>query len=664
MLTKNYIIRKIKHYFYIIQQNITFFDTKYNLFGFYLINITKFIIRRGYKMKTLSKKNYIIILILLTFFFNFGLMVSAEETIKYLDCNIVSKISNDRYEIIIDNADNTHALLETVETNFTSRGQTDILVKKIREVEITLNNGFKETWDLYREIPDYSIKSYNYLYNIKGNTDIRLIGPLKIKKLRRDYLEAFYIEGVVQNTGDFYIDRVSFEFEIYETDKLKNKITTLKSSARGIKPNGVDNLNYASYLTLKSGKYTKSDFKNFVIKVTEKSGEKSEVKWTNYKNENLVNHIDLNISPSDFSVEHIIDKNRTIYLAEQTKTSRQHTLKSIGVDGIKNWSLKFSNDFSDMHINNNTLYGASNETVYAINLDGEIKWKKTISGFNSKFIIDNNGNIYIAVNKDERQYLIKFDVNGNKKGEYLLKDEYHYDIEDYIYDKFENKIYILGRDDSIHAFNVKGELVWIYKGEHLSDELSVNQNMIISGDSAIDKNGDLLWKSNELTQFSESTIKNNMIFSLRRDSGDRDYHMFVLDKNGDLLWENKRITSFSKVIIKDASIFIIGEDSEEPYSDEYIFALDFNGNIKWRSEDSIGSNLLTVNENTFIYSDYQSIVVINNNGKVKWSHDYRIGENIIPLLVNNNNLFYINYENQDEYNNGLTILNLKDSVFK
>lgn len=576
-------------------------------------------------MKTLSKKKYIIILILLTFFLNFGLKVSAEETIKYLDCNIVSKISNNRYEIIIDNADNTHALLETVETNFTSRGQTDILVERIKKVEVTLNNGFKEKWDLYREVPSYDIESYNYLYNIESDTNLELIAPVNIKKITRGSKDIFFIESIIQNTGIYNIDYVSYNFEIYETKKLKNKILTIKSTATSIKPNGIKNLQYGNTVVANAGDFSEEYFKNFIIKIEEKSREKNKNKWINYKNENLVKHIELNIRPATLEPKYIIDKNNTIYIMEEIDEPKdknhQYTLKSIGSDGSVNWNLFFEKYFQGDFIinqNNNTLHGISNDILYAIDLNGNIKW--TQNGFNrpSKYVTDENGNIYITTSINNKPYLIKFDSKGNKKWEYLIKDKNYYYIENIIYDEFENNVYLIGEENFLGAYNSKGNKVWTYENDDLSKSLSVNQNIIINGSRAF-------------------------------------------NKDGELLWYNDKFSFISKNIIRENTIYIIGRDSEDHF--DHLFALDFEGTIKWKSKNKLKNNIVIANENTIIFSDSQSINVVDKNGKLKWIRE-NMDEQPLPLLINNSNFYYINYGNDDKYNNGITVLNLRDYILE
>src|SRR5690606_25811099 len=89
-----------------------------------------------------------------------------------------------------------------------------------------------------------------------------------------------------------------------------------------------------------------------------------------------------------------IDLQGNIYIANNTDS-----LYSFSKDGELNWKVKYGDGLFPSSVSispdGNTLYTiASGGKIYALNLNGKIKWEFEVGNVNRPLTVDNAGNIY------------------------------------------------------------------------------------------------------------------------------------------------------------------------------------------------------------------------------------------------------------------------------
>jgi hypothetical protein len=161
-----------------------------------------------------------------------------------------------------------------------------------------------------------------------------------------------------------------------------------------------------------------------------------------------------------------IDLEGNIYI-----TNSNGELYSIKPIGNLNWNVSYENGFGSgspvFSPDGNTIYIAGRDSnLFALNLDGSIKWKFSCGGIMRAPIIDSDGNVYFS-STDWPQYLYSIKTDGSIRWQYPLR------LGTYIYsiptiDK-DGNLYAIDRDSSccpfywlLFSLDYSGELRWEY----------------------------------------------------------------------------------------------------------------------------------------------------------------------------------------------------------
>ena len=272
---------------------------------------------------------------------------------------------------------------------------------------------------------------------------------------------------------------------------------------------------------------------------------------------------------------------------KMSSLNHQNFLGNIYLSGIDNMFLKkkigknkysVSNTITSLlAFENNLVFSDDRGTIFNINENGKINWKKNIYKKMYKNIYKNlvlsiyKNNIYVADNIGFI-YAINFD-----SGKLVWIKNYSIPLKSNI-KIFDNKIYLMDQNNRIFSLNIKdGSKIWdiltissfIKSQNLLTLAISKNGDLIALNSSAdlysIDTNlGDIYWSSNTLgsilsdaTDFfvsSEIVIRDDeIIFSAG--SSFFSYNLNI----GSVNWENK-ISSIGTPIIDGKNIFFVTEN--------------------------------------------------------------------------------------------------------
>ena len=276
--------------------------------------------------------------------------------------------------------------------------------------------------------------------------------------------------------------------------------------------------------------------------------------------------------------------------------NQQNFLGNIYLSGIDNIFLKKKigkNKFpmskiisSPLVFENNIIFSDNNGTIFNINQNGEINWKKNIYKKIYKKVYKNlvfaiyQNNIYVA---DNIGFIYSIGLNN---GKLVWIKNHGIPIKSNI-KIYKNKIFLINQDNRILCFNTEnGSKIWDIRSVPSFIKL---QNFL---SSAISKQGDVIAINS---------------------SGDL---LKVNANNGKIAWSLNTLESTlahatdffksSEIVIVDENIFFSSKSS--------IFSYDLNtGQINWKQEvSSIGAPIID-GKNIFILTDNGYFVIIDKD---------------------------------------------------
>jgi len=193
-------------------------------------------------------------------------------------------------------------------------------------------------------------------------------------------------------------------------------------------------------------------------------------------------------------------------------TSYDQYLHSVNRSGTLNWKVKYDDGFRGRSVviapDGQTLYiSGKDSSLYALNLDGSIKWIYPSEEIRMVPMVDNSGNIYITPRTSPAQ-LHSIYPNGEVKWIFLLKpfgprawSSPTIDKDGNIYFTFAADFYNTG----ISSVDYNGNFRWTYIFEDVQEDIGVPlisdaNGTIYCGSAwgyyyyAISKEGELLWR--------------------------------------------------------------------------------------------------------------------------------------------------------------------------
>ena len=285
---------------------------------------------------------------------------------------------------------------------------------------------------------------------------------------------------------------------------------------------------------------------------------------------------------------------------KMSSLNHQNFLGNIYLSGIDNIFLrkrigkdKFSESkviTSLLVIKNNIILSDDTGTIFNINQNGKINWKKNIYKKIYKKIYKNlvfsiyKNNIYIADNIGFI-YVISLDT-----GKLLWIKNYNIPLRSNI-KIFDNKIYLIDQDNRILCLNIKdGTKIW----DILSISSFIKSQNLLS--LAVSKKGNLV----AITSSSD-------LYKVEGNSGN---FSWVSNTFGSLLADATDFFKSSQVVITDDEVIISAGPS--------IFSYNLNiGSITWENElSSIGTPIID-GENIFFVTENGYFVIMNRDtGKI------------------------------------------------
>ena len=285
---------------------------------------------------------------------------------------------------------------------------------------------------------------------------------------------------------------------------------------------------------------------------------------------------------------------------KMSSLNHQNFLGNIYLSGIDNIFLKKrigKDKFSEskvitslLVIKNNIILSDDTGTIFNINQNGKINWKKNIYKKIYKKIYKNlvfsiyKDNIYIADNIGFI-YVISLDT-----GKLLWIKNYNIPLRSNI-KIFDNKIYLIDQDNRILCLNIKdGTKIW----DILSISSFIKSQNLLS--LAVSKKGDLV----AITSSSD-------LYKVEGNSGN---FSWVSNTFGSMLADATDFFKSSQVVITDDEVIISAGPS--------IFSYNLNiGSITWENElSSIGTPIID-GENIFFVTENGYFVIMNRDtGKI------------------------------------------------
>jgi len=294
----------------------------------------------------------------------------------------------------------------------------------------------------------------------------------------------------------------------------------------------------------------------------------------------------------------VIDKNGIIYTGSGD-------FYALYPNGTIKWRLENS-DIGAAIGKDGTIYVASGKNLYAIDQDGNVKWKCKVGGGSvcGQPVIDKNGIIYLGTlhlsgnGRFTAIYpngSIKWSINLNGCSSAVINN---------------NTVYThCCTDGYLYAIYTSNGTIkwkrWVGSADKLSSGPSVDENGIVyygqrSGYLyAFYPNGTLKWKLNINPCFSPS-ISNGTLYTVTNPTGSY-YYMCAIDLNGTLLWKRKTyplsdlLTMRGFAVDKNGIIYGSGE--------HYVYAINPNGTLKWvwKTNDYIITSAPVIGKDGTVY---------------------------------------------------------------
>ena len=281
---------------------------------------------------------------------------------------------------------------------------------------------------------------------------------------------------------------------------------------------------------------------------------------------------------------------------KMSSLNQQNFLGNIYLSGIDNIFLKKKigkNKFpiskiisSPLVFENNIIFSDNNGTIFNINQNGEINWKKNIYKKIYKKVYKNlvfsiyQNNIYVA---DNIGFIYSIGLNN---GKLVWIKNHGIPIKSNI-KIYKNKIFLINQDNRILCFNTEnGSKIWDIRSVPSFIKL---QNFL---SSAISKQGDVI-----------AINSSGDLFKVNANNGKIDWSLNTLEST---LAHATDFFKSSEIVIVDENIFFSSKST--------IFSYDLNtGQINWKQEvSSIGAPIID-GKNIFILTDNGYFVIIDKD---------------------------------------------------
>jgi len=190
-------------------------------------------------------------------------------------------------------------------------------------------------------------------------------------------------------------------------------------------------------------------------------------------------------------------------------------LLSISPEGTINWRVKYEDGFLEkspvFSPDGKTIYIAGRDSnLFAINIDGSLKWKFSCGRIRKAPVVDNQGNLYFLPN-EVPQYFYSLNFSGDINWKNLIQNLGPFVSYSIPTIDFDSNIYLLAVDTlvipnrSLLSFDYSGNLRWSYNFDEPSDDfwqplICDSEGTVYVGSTfgyyyyAISSDGQLKWK--------------------------------------------------------------------------------------------------------------------------------------------------------------------------
>ena len=317
---------------------------------------------------------------------------------------------------------------------------------------------------------------------------------------------------------------------------------------------------------------------------------------------------------------------------ELIEVEKIHSSDDIYIKEIKlNKSLKLSNpknivSWKMLNLNNQNFighpYASGMQNIFLKKKIGKDKF--SIKNTKTSLLIDNN---YIILS-DDRGTIFNLDKNGKIKWKKnIYKKLYKKIYKNLVFSTYKNNIYVADNIGFIYKINIEnGDLIWIKNyGIPLKSNIKIFDEslFLIDQDNRIislrTEDGSKVWDILAISSFIKSQKLLSIALSEKGDlvvlnsSGD----LYKIDRNfGEIYWSSNTLTS----LLPDATDFfitsgiVIDEEKILFSSEGNFFSYDLNlGTVIWESNVSSTSTPIIDGKNIFIVTENGYFVILNKD---------------------------------------------------
>lgn len=303
-----------------------------------------------------------------------------------------------------------------------------------------------------------------------------------------------------------------------------------------------------------------------------------------------------------------------------------------------------------------TSEGLQRAYLYALNWDGNLKWKFRLNTINNiqncSPLIGADGLIYIGTMD---HYLLAINPNGTVK----WKFEADAGIRQLSLNiGFDGVLYFVDLNHHLYAVNQNGLLIWkktenykFVNGEQSGIAISPDGETLylgclgttkadtIKGLVAIDRNGHFKWLFQSGSIWGTPAVDNsgNIFFLAGLGSDEQNVTgIFSINSEGQLRWKYlaASVDSWDPTIDYDGNIYI---SLWESATQLFLFSFDNDGNIRWKRDISdngpVWSSFLCDAEGIIYYATFAGINAVFSDGKEKWRAFIGQSHLICPALA-------------------------------
>ncbi len=221
-----------------------------------------------------------------------------------------------------------------------------------------------------------------------------------------------------------------------------------------------------------------------------------------------------------------------------------------------------------------TVYiGDISKKIYAINVDGGLKWSYSMSGACSSPAIGADGTVYVG-NSDKKLYAL--DPDGNLKWAYTTGDA----VDSSPAIRSDGTVYVGSNDNKLYAFNPDSSLKWSYTtGDAVESSPAIGSDGTVYVGSwdgnlyAINPDGSLQWSfpTGQSTTCAPAIDENGIVYI-----GNHDGQIYAISPDGSMKWVFNTSTNSatSAAIGTDGTIYVGSLDHN-------LYAIQPDGVLKW-----------------------------------------------------------------------------------